>query len=123
MAISPVAQLDSIPYSKEQPLTAQLAAKQNITGRRSDKDVRHIEIELSDSGLCYQPGHALGVWFDNDPALMDEIVQLLWLKGDEPVAVGDKTLPLVEALRSHFELTHNTLPIVGKYAALPRDER
>ncbi|MBF1996570.1 NADPH-dependent assimilatory sulfite reductase flavoprotein subunit [Serratia symbiotica] len=122
LASGAVAQLDSSPYSKEQPLTAQLALKQKITGRRSDKDVRHIEIDLGDSDLCYQPGDALGVWFDNDPALVDELVQLLWLKGDEPVVVGGKTLPLAGALRSHFELTQNTLPIVDKYAALSRDE-
>ncbi|AHG21244.1 sulfite reductase subunit alpha [Chania multitudinisentens RB-25] len=115
--------LDSSPYSKEQPLTAQLAVKQKITGRGSDKDVRHIEIDLGDSGLRYQPGDALGVWFDNDPALVDELVQLLWLKGDEPVDVEGKTLPLRDAMRSHFELTQNTTPIVEKYAALSRDEK
>ena len=114
--------IDSSPYSKEQPLTAQLAVKQKITGRASDKDVRHIEIDLGNSGLRYQPGDALGVWFDNDPALVDELVQLLWLKGDEPVEVEGQTLPLAQALRSHFELTQNTTPIVDKYAALSRDE-
>lgn len=114
--------LDSSPYCKEQPLTAQLAVKQKITGRASDKDVRHIEIDLSDSGLCYQPGDALGVWFDNDPALVDELVQLVWLKGDELVEVEGKTLPLAQALRSYFELTQNTMPIIDKYAALSRDE-
>lgn len=115
--------IDSSPYSKEQPLTAQLAVKQKITGRASDKDVRHIEIDLGDSGLLYQPGDALGVWFDNDPALVDELVQLLWLKGDEPVEVEGQTLPLTQALRNHFELTQNTTPIVDKYAALSRDEK
>ncbi|TQI78895.1 sulfite reductase (NADPH) alpha subunit [Serratia fonticola] len=115
--------LDSSPYSKEQPLTAQLAVKQKITGRGSDKDVRHIEIDLGASGLRYQPGDALGVWFDNDPALVDELVQLLWLKGDELVEVEGKALPLREALRSHFELTQNTTLIVEKYAALSRDEK
>ncbi|WP_148874208.1 NADPH-dependent assimilatory sulfite reductase flavoprotein subunit [Serratia marcescens] len=115
--------IDSSPYSKEQPLTAQLAVNQKITGRASDKDVRHIEIDLGDSGLRYQPGDALGVWFDNDPALVDELVQLLWLKGDESVEVEGQTLPLAQALRSHFELTQNTTPIVDKYAALSRDEK
>lgn len=115
--------LDSSPYSKEQPLTAQLAVNQKVTGRNSDKDVRHIEIDLGDSGLRYQPGDALGVWFDNDPALVDELVQLLWLKGDETVEVDGKTLPLSDALRSHYELTQNTTPIVEKYAALARDEK
>ncbi|MHA7845384.1 NADPH-dependent assimilatory sulfite reductase flavoprotein subunit [Serratia sp. D1N4] len=123
LASGAVDQLDSSPYSKEQPLTAQLAVKQQITGRGSDKDVRHIEIDLGDSGLRYQPGDALGVWFDNDPELVSELVQLLWLKGDEPVELEGKTLPLREALRNHFELTQNTTPIVEKYAALSRDEK
>ncbi len=54
------------------------------------KDVRHIEIDLGDSGLRYQPGDALGVWYQNDPALVKELVELLWLKGDEPVTVEGK---------------------------------
>ena len=118
-----VNQLDSSPYSKEQPLTALLSVNQKITGRDSDKDVRHIEIDLGDSGLRYQPGDALGIWFENDAALVDEVVELLWLKGDEPVDVNGKTLPLKDALRSHIELTQNTTPIVEKYAALCRDEK
>ena len=80
------------PYSKEEPLTASFAVNQKITGRDSDKDVRHIEIDLGDSGLRYQPGDALGVWFENDPALVKELVELLWLKGDEPVKVDGQTL-------------------------------
>ncbi|KFK93457.1 MULTISPECIES: NADPH-dependent assimilatory sulfite reductase flavoprotein subunit [unclassified Serratia (in: enterobacteria)] len=123
LAAGAVALQGSNLYSKEQPLTAQLAVKQKITGRASDKDVRHLEIDLADSGLRYQPGDALGVWFDNDPELVNELVQLLWMKGDEPAEVEGKTLPLREALRSHFELTQNTTPIVEKYAALSRDEK
>ena len=41
-----------------------------------------------DSGLRYQPGDALGVWYQNDPALVKELVELLWLKGTEPVRGG-----------------------------------
>lgn len=118
-----VNQIDSSPYTKEQPLTALLSVNQKITGRDSDKDVRHIEIDLGDSGLRYQPGDALGVWFENCPALVQELVELLWLKGDEPVEVNGKTLPLSEALQNHIELTQNTTPIVEKYAALCRDEK
>jgi len=117
-----VNQIDSSPYTKEQPLTALLSVNQKITGRDSDKDVRHIEIDLGDSGLRYQPGDALGIWFENDPQLVKEVVELLWLKGDEPVEVNGKTLTLSEALQNHIELTQNTTPIVEKYAALCRDE-
>ncbi|ELY3799831.1 NADPH-dependent assimilatory sulfite reductase flavoprotein subunit [Cronobacter sakazakii] len=114
--------VDSTPYTKESPLTATLSVNQKITGRHSQKDVRHIEIDLGDAGLRYQPGDALGVWYQNDPALVQELLELLWLKGDEPVTVGEKTLPLSEALQWHFELTVNTAAIVENYATLTRSE-
>ncbi|EIX7374062.1 NADPH-dependent assimilatory sulfite reductase flavoprotein subunit [Citrobacter freundii] len=117
-----VNEVHTSPYTKEAPLTASLAVNQKITGRDSEKDVRHIEIDLGDSGLRYQPGDALGVWYQNDPDLVKELVELLWLKGDEPVTVEGKTLSLAEALRWHFELTVNTGNIVENYATLTRSE-
>ncbi|WP_145520658.1 NADPH-dependent assimilatory sulfite reductase flavoprotein subunit [Yersinia mollaretii] len=117
-----VDEITSSPYSKTAPLTAQLSVQQKVTGRDSEKDVRHIEIDLGDSGLRYQPGDALGVWFDNDSALVEELLALLWLKGDEPVNIDGQNIPLAKALRSHLELTQNTTVIVDKYAALSRDE-
>ncbi|KAA1276034.1 NADPH-dependent assimilatory sulfite reductase flavoprotein subunit [Citrobacter pasteurii] len=117
-----VNELHTSPYTKEAPLSATLAVNQKITGRDSEKDVRHIEIDLGDSGLRYQPGDALGVWYQNDPALVKEIVELLWLKGTEPVTVEGKTLPLADALEWHFELTVNTANIVENYATLTRSE-
>ena len=117
-----VNEVHTSPYTKEAPLPASLSVNQKITGRDSLKDVRHIEIDLGDSGLRYQPGDALGVWYQNDPALVKELAELLWLKGDEPVTVNDKTLPLAEALQWHFELTVNTANIVENYATLTRSE-
>ena len=114
--------IQTSPYTTEAPLSATWAVNQNITGRDSEKDVRHIEIDLGDSGLRYQPGDALGVWYQNDPQLVKELVELLWLKGDEPVTVDGKTLPLAEALEWHFELTVNTATIVENYATLTRSE-
>lgn len=121
-AAGTVNEIHTSPYTKETPLTASLSVSQKITGRDSEKDVRHIEIDLGDSGLRYQPGDALGVWYQNDPALVKELVELLWLKGDELVSVEGKTLPLSEALQWHFELTVNTANIVENYATLTRSE-
>ncbi|HEN3281831.1 TPA: NADPH-dependent assimilatory sulfite reductase flavoprotein subunit [Yersinia enterocolitica] len=125
VAVTPSGAVDEItssPYSKAAPLTAQLSVQQKVTGRNSEKDVRHIEIDLGDSGLRYQPGDALGIWFDNDPALVEELLALLWLKGDEQVSIDGQNISLSQALRSHLELTQNTTLIVDKYAALSRDE-
>ncbi|NHB62440.1 NADPH-dependent assimilatory sulfite reductase flavoprotein subunit [Photorhabdus sp. RW14-46] len=113
----------STSYTKQAPLIAALATCQKITGRGSDKDIRHIEIDLGDSGLRYQPGDALGVWFENDPELVDEVLNLLWLQGTEQVEVNGQKLSLREALISHVELTQNTSVIVEKYAVLAKDEK
>ncbi|TNI00796.1 assimilatory sulfite reductase (NADPH) flavoprotein subunit [Aeromonas jandaei] len=88
-------------YSKENPFPARLSVNQKITGRDSTKDIRHIEINLEESGLSYQPGDALGVWFDNDAKLVGEVLALTGLSGDEATAHGT----LRAALTSHFELT------------------
>ncbi|ECI0413390.1 NADPH-dependent assimilatory sulfite reductase flavoprotein subunit [Salmonella enterica subsp. salamae] len=122
VASGAVNEIHTSPYTKEAPLRASLSLNQKITGRNSEKDVRHIEIDLGDSGLRYQPGDALGVWYQNDPALVKEIVELLWLKGDEPVTVDGKLLPLAEVLQWHCELTVNTANIVENYATLTRSE-
>ncbi|HHQ4927280.1 TPA: assimilatory sulfite reductase (NADPH) flavoprotein subunit [Aeromonas hydrophila] len=88
-------------YSKENPFPARLSVNQKITGRDSTKDIRHIEISLEESGIRYQPGDALGIWFDNDPALVNEVLALTGLSGDEATARGS----LREVLSRELELT------------------
>ncbi|MCW2258047.1 sulfite reductase (NADPH) flavoprotein alpha-component [Providencia alcalifaciens] len=117
-----VDEVHSSPYTKTVPLTASLLNNQKITGRNSQKDIRHIEIDLGDSGLRYQPGDALGVWFDNEPALVDELVSLLWLKGDEKIQIAEQSYTLRDALIHQLELTQNTHIIVEKYAQLSKDD-
>lgn len=101
----PVGQSAASQYSKKNPLAASLLASQKITSRFSGRDVRHVEISLEESGLIYQPGDALGVWFDNDPQLVTELLGLLELSGETQVTVGDKTLSLTDALVQEYELT------------------
>lgn len=88
-------------YHKENPFPAKLSVNQKITGRDSTKDIRHIEINLEESGITYQPGDALGIWFDNDADLVGEVLALTGLNGDEATPQG----PLRAALTRHFELT------------------
>lgn len=110
-------------YTKEQPLIASLSVNQKITSRSSDRDIRHIEIDLGDSGLSYQPGDALGVWFQNDPELIEQLLAELSLSGDEQVEVQGKVESLRDALKFHYELTQNTAAIVEAYANQCGDAR
>jgi len=103
-------------YTKQNPFAAELSVVQKITGRDSIKDIRHVEISLEDSGLTYQPGDALGVFFTNDEALVDALLKSVELSGDEKVKIGDAELTIREALIEKLELTQSYPGFVEKYA-------
>lgn len=92
-------------YSKQQPYEADILLSQKITGRDSTKDTRHIEIDLGESGIQYQPGDALGVYFSNYAALVDELLSSLQLDGNSAVMLQDRALSLRQALLDEKELT------------------
>lgn len=105
-------------FTKQNPYSAEVLVSQKITGRGSDRDVRHVEIDLGDSGLSYQAGDALGVWFSNDEALVEEILTALSLSGDEQVVVGTESLTLKQALVDKKELTQLYPGLVKAWAEL-----
>ena len=110
-------------YNKANPFPATLITNQKITGRQSDKDVRHLEFDLAGSDLHYQAGDALGVWFDNDPKLVDEILSLAQIDPTTEVIIEGKMQTISTALLSHLELTQNTPAFVKGYAALANNEQ
>lgn len=111
-------------YTREAPYTATLSVRQKITSREAGKDIEHIEIDLGDSGLRYQPGDALGVWPVNAPALVGEFLNLNGLSGEEEVRLKDGTqLSVREALTHHLDITQTTRGFVQGYAALSQDEK
>ena len=110
-------------WTKENPFVAELLVNQKITGRRSEKDVRHIEISLEGSGLTYKPGDALGVWFTNDAALVDEILTITGADGSASVTTANGEVTLADALTNHFELTQAYPGFVTKVAELTGDPR
>ena len=110
-------------YSKQNPYSATLLTNQKITGRDSSKDVRHIEIDLENSGLTYQPGDALGIWYENDPQLVDAILVKTGLTGGELVEVDSEAISLKKALASSYEITASNPQLITKYAQLSGSKR
>ena len=130
--LAPVVQLPSAEtsaslYSKQNPYLAELLVSQKITGRDSAKDVRHIEIDLGESGLTYQVGDALGVYFDNDQALVEELLAAVSLSGEEVVELkkADETLslPIKQALIEQLEITQTPLAFVEFWVQHSGDEQ
>jgi sulfite reductase (NADPH) flavoprotein alpha-component len=110
-------------YDKQRPFSASLLTSQKITGARSTKDVRHIEIDLEGSDLHYKVGDALGVWFENDPQLVDALIKRLKLDPQEQVKIDDKNISLKEALTESFELTATHPAFVEGYAKLTNNKK
>lgn len=108
----------AVHYSRKKPLKTRLLTCQKITGRDSEKDIRHIEIDIEESGLIYQPGDSLGIWFSNDEELVDELLGLLSIDPDTTVHVSDEPKTIKEALMQDYELTQLHPAFVTDYAQL-----
>jgi sulfite reductase (NADPH) flavoprotein alpha-component len=104
-------------YNKKSPFAATLTESLKITGRDSVKDIRHIEISLEDSGIIYQPGDALGVWFKNDEALVRRVLAATSTKADDKVKLSDSEFSLIDALVNKLELTLSYPGFVKSYQA------
>lgn len=121
--VVPLTQGTASLYNKKNPFTAELVTNQKITGRDSDKDIRHFEISLDGSDLSYQPGDALGVWFSNDEQLVDTLLALVELAPETPVKLDNDSVSIREALINHYELTQGYASFVQAYAELSGSDK
>ncbi len=93
-------------YNRKNPFPARLKTNRRLTLDGSNKDTRHYEIDLSESGLVYEVGDSLGVFPSNDPALIQEILNQLGFSGDEIVPGSDGApKPLRQALLTDYQIT------------------
>jgi sulfite reductase (NADPH) flavoprotein alpha-component len=74
------------PFSRKNPFPAPLLTRRRLDGPGSEKETFHYEFSLEQSGLVFEPGDSLGVFPENPPELVDEIVSLLGFTGEEEVA-------------------------------------
>jgi sulfite reductase (NADPH) flavoprotein alpha-component len=115
-SVTVTAQSSETEYSRTNPFRAEVLENINLNGRGSNKETRHLEISLEGSGLTYKPGDALGIYPENDPALVDSLLKELKWNHDETVTVNKQgdVLSLKEALISYFEITVLTKPLLEK---------
>ncbi|WP_106477242.1 assimilatory sulfite reductase (NADPH) flavoprotein subunit [Phytohalomonas tamaricis] len=100
-------------YSKKNPFQAEVLDAVVLNGRGSDKETRHIELSLEGSGLTYEPGDALGVVPQNDPAYVDSLIETLRMDAGHDLGEGKR---LRDALLSEFEVTTLTRPFLEHWA-------
>lgn len=109
---------DKSKFSKTKPYPAAVLTNYNLNGEGSAKETRHIEIDLGDSELTYEPGDALGVYPLNNPAYVDELLEALKMDGAESVTVGKETMSLRDAFIGKLDVTALSRVNMEKYADL-----
>jgi sulfite reductase (NADPH) flavoprotein alpha-component len=123
-ALATVPQAGKPAYSRTNPFKAEVLENINLNGRGSNKETRHLELSLEGSGLTFEPGDSLGIYPENDPALVDMLLEELKWDPEENVTVNKQgdVRPLREALISHFEITVLTKPLLEQAAQLSNNE-
>lgn len=108
-------------YDRKHPFPAPVLENLVLNGRGSNKETRHIELSLEDSGLTYRPGDAVGVYPQNNPRLVAGIIEKLGLDPDENVALGETQTTLADALQHYREITVLTRPLMEQWAGHSAD--
>lgn len=107
----------SVP-SRERPFWSELKVKYNLTRNSvaGDKETIHCEFDVTDSGIKWTSGDALGIYPQNNPADVDAFLKAVQRSGSEMVSLprwayhqsqttGD-VLPARDALQHFYDLKY-----------------
>ena len=100
---------DEPAFTAENPLEAEISMLVNLNGTGSTRETWHVEIAADAPGFSYQPGDAIGIVPENDPALALSLAEAVGLGAD-----GD----VVKKLRESYDVTTLSRPLVEAYAKL-----
>ena len=91
-----------------EPVAVEVREHVNLNSSRSGKETIHLALGFEGLGLAYEPGDALELYPENDPALVDAVLSVTGLADDEG---------LRRSLVSERDVTTLSAGAVEKYAA------
>ena len=96
-------------YTAEDPAEAEISALVNLNGSGSTRETYHVELAVEADGFTYEPGAAIGVLPENDPALAADVARAVGLDGDAS---------LVLKIARGYDITTLSRATVDAYAKL-----
>ncbi len=96
-------------YTAEDPAEAEISALVNLNGTGSTRETWHVELAVDAEGFTYEPGAAIGILPENDPALAADVARAVGLDGDAS---------LVLKIAKSFDITTLSRATVDAYAKL-----
>ncbi len=109
--------------SKPVGTSVRVVSADRLTGPGSDKDVRHVVIDLDGSGLVYEPGDSLSVTAPNDPSLVATVLRALGASGEEIVSLGGAETNLTDALTTRLDIARPLDRTVDAFAMAATDPK
>jgi sulfite reductase (NADPH) flavoprotein alpha-component len=99
-------QQPTVPYSRKNPFPATPLVNRKLTLEGSEKETRHYEFSLTGSGFQYEVGDSMGIFPQNNPQLVEDLLQALHFSGEEVITNKEgETFSLREGLLKHFHIT------------------
>jgi sulfite reductase (NADPH) flavoprotein alpha-component len=100
-------------WSRERPFPAEVLEHVNLNSSRSDKVTVHLGLSLAGSGLAFEPGDALMLLPENDPATVGQLLAASGAVADEAFA---------QRLRRELDVTTLSRATLEAYQGLrPQD--
>lgn len=96
-------------FSAERPLEAEITGLVNLSGTGSTRETWHVELATNVAGFAYEPGDAIAVAPQNDPALIARVLNATGLDGNEALA---------RHLETEADITTLSRPLADRYARL-----
>jgi sulfite reductase (NADPH) flavoprotein alpha-component len=96
-------------YTADNPAEGEVTALTNLNGSGSSRETYHVEVAVEAEGFTYEPGAAIGVLPENDPALAADVARAVGLDGDAS---------LVVRMAKSFDITTLSRATVEAYAKL-----
>lgn len=113
-------------YDRTNPFPARLLRSDRLNGPGSAKDTRLVVIDLRGSGITYKPGDALGVYPENCPVMVQQIITRLGATGAEDVlGWDDQVTSFHDALMKDFVITRpspDLLDLLARTATDPAEK-
>ncbi|MAE54096.1 MAG: protein CysJ [Opitutae bacterium] len=114
--------LDSSAPTKANPYQSKLLVNR-LLNQGSDKETRHFELSLQQSGLSYEPGDSLGVIPQNNPQVVDDLLAATGLSGEEQIQVGEENLTLRDALINRLACTVLSKIQIKKFNEIAKESK
>lgn len=108
---------ESPKYTKKNPYKAPVYEKITLHGKPSERQTLHLELATEDQGLTYEPGDSAGVIPLNPPELINEVLKVTGLNGEEVLEINGVQTTLYDSLRRNFELSKITTDVANRYLA------